>query len=90
MQSKRCNILKSGLIMFFIFSSKKRLLEFALVNYASRSDMHRENMKKQQRRQWEMAEQAALEAAAANSGGDHHVLADGATFPMVSHLIIFI
>lgn len=40
-------------------------------------------MKKQQRRQWEQMEQAALEAAAANAAPDH-VLADGATFPMVS------
>ncbi|CAG0915268.1 unnamed protein product [Notodromas monacha] len=64
----------TGVCLTFVFGA---LLEFALVNYASRSDMHRENMKKQQRRQWEL-EQAALEAAAASQ--DH--LEDGATFPM--------
>ena len=36
--------------MTFVFGA---LLEFALVNYASRSDAHREKMKKQ-RKQWEM------------------------------------
>ena len=66
----------TGVCLTFVFGA---LLEFALVNYASRSDMHRENMKKQ-RRQWE-AEQVALEAAAMHA--DH--LEDGnATFNMVS------
>ncbi|CAG0898491.1 unnamed protein product [Darwinula stevensoni] len=67
----------TGVCLTFVFGA---LLEFALVNYASRSDMHRENMKKQ-RRQWE-TEQAALEAAAMHS--DH--LEDGnATFNMRRH-----
>ena len=48
----------------FVFGA---LLEFALVNYASRSDVHREKLKKQ-RRQWEIErekeQQAAMEAAA--------------------------
>ena len=61
----------------FVFGA---LLEFALVNYASRSDMHREQLKKQ-RRQWEMEHQAAIEA--------EHGLEDGATtFAMVSGELI--
>ncbi|CAL4087757.1 unnamed protein product, partial [Meganyctiphanes norvegica] len=48
----------TGMCLTFVFGA---LLEFALVNYASRSDMHRDHMKKQQR-QWEMeAHQAAME-----------------------------
>lgn len=43
----------------FVFGA---LMEFALVNYASRSDQHREALKKR-RRQWEMEQGAALEAA---------------------------
>ncbi|XP_058119145.1 glutamate-gated chloride channel isoform X11 [Anopheles ziemanni] len=46
----------TGVCLTFVFGA---LLEFALVNYASRSDMHRENMKKKRR---EM-EQASLDAA---------------------------
>ncbi|GBP11616.1 Glutamate-gated chloride channel [Eumeta japonica] len=36
----------TGVCLTFVFGA---LLEFALVNYASRSDMHRENMKKTRR-----------------------------------------
>lgn len=36
----------TGVCLTFVFGA---LLEFALVNYASRSDMHRENMKKKYR-----------------------------------------
>ncbi|XP_042876952.1 glutamate-gated chloride channel-like isoform X4 [Penaeus japonicus] len=57
----------TGVCLTFVFGA---LLEFALVNYASRSDMHREQMKKQ-RRQWEFEHQAALEA--------EHLESDGAT-----------
>ncbi|CAL4066506.1 unnamed protein product [Meganyctiphanes norvegica] len=49
----------TGVCLTFVFGA---LLEFALVNYASRSDMHRERIKKQ-RRQWELEHQAAMEAA---------------------------
>ncbi|XP_073959303.1 glycine receptor alpha 1 isoform X2 [Choristoneura fumiferana] len=44
----------TGVCLTFVFGA---LLEFALVNYASRSDMHRENMKKTRRE---------MEAATAN------------------------
>lgn len=68
----------TGVCLTFVFGA---LLEFALVNYASRSDQHRENVKKQ-RRQWELEQAAALEAAAA-AAADH--LEDGSTvFGMVS------
>ncbi|KAH9642588.1 hypothetical protein HF086_011181 [Spodoptera exigua] len=46
----------TGVCLTFVFGA---LLEFALVNYASRSDMHRENMKKARR---EM-EAASMDAA---------------------------
>lgn len=63
----------TGVCLTFVFGA---LLEFALVNYASRSDMHRENMKKQ-RRQCELEYAASLEAAA-------DLLEDGTTtFAMV-------
>lgn len=56
----------TGVCLTFVFGA---LLEFALVNYASRSDQHRENVKKQ-RRQWELEQAAALEAAAAVAAAD--------------------
>jgi hypothetical protein len=40
----------TGVCLTFVFGA---LLEFALVNYASRSDMHRDNMKKQRKQQYE-------------------------------------
>lgn len=62
----------TGVCLTFVFGA---LLEFALVNYASRSDAHKKSAKEQQKKQWEL-EHAALEA-------DH--LEDGATtFAMVS------
>ncbi|XP_045779487.1 glutamate-gated chloride channel isoform X9 [Maniola jurtina] len=47
----------TGVCLTFVFGA---LLEFALVNYASRSDMHRENMKKSRR---EMEAAASMDAA---------------------------
>ena len=68
----------TGVCLTFVFGA---LLEFALVNYASRSDMHREQLKKQ-RRQWELEHQAAMEA--------EHGFEDGTTtFAMVRKVILF-
>uniref|UniRef100_A0A1B6DYL5 Glutamate-gated chloride channel n=1 Tax=Clastoptera arizonana TaxID=38151 RepID=A0A1B6DYL5_9HEMI len=50
----------TGVCLTFVFGA---LLEFALVNYASRSDMHRDNIQKQ-RRQCEIEHQQQLEATA--------------------------
>jgi anionic glutamate receptor len=50
------------------------LLEFALVNYASRSDMHRDNIQKQ-RRKCELEHAQQLESDLLEDGG--------ATFAMV-------
>lgn len=62
----------TGVCLTFVFGA---LLEFALVNYASRSDMHRENMKKQR--------QACEALDHGPDPGD--LMEDGnTTFPMVS------
>ncbi|XP_039283161.1 glutamate-gated chloride channel isoform X3 [Nilaparvata lugens] len=67
----------TGVCLTFVFGA---LLEFALVNYASRSDMHRDNMQKQ-RRQCELEHAASLEAAA-------DLLQDGgANFPMSDEVL---
>ncbi|XP_075749544.1 glycine receptor alpha 1 isoform X6 [Rhipicephalus microplus] len=61
----------TGVCLTFVFGA---LLEFALVNYASRSDSHRQNTQKQKQRKWEL--EPPLDS-------DH--LEDGATtFAMVS------
>ncbi|XP_049817927.1 glutamate-gated chloride channel isoform X2 [Aethina tumida] len=68
----------TGVCLTFVFGA---LLEFALVNYASRSDMHRENMKKQRR-------QCELEHAASLDGTSDLIDSDSnATFamPLVRH-----
>ncbi|KAG0718206.1 Glutamate-gated chloride channel [Chionoecetes opilio] len=62
----------TGVCLTFVFGA---LLEFALVNYASRSDKHREKLKekvKEQKKQWEMEHAAALEAAMQEAGEDGH------------------
>ncbi|XP_045482290.1 glutamate-gated chloride channel isoform X4 [Harmonia axyridis] len=64
----------TGVCLTFVFGA---LLEFALVNYASRSDMHRENMKKQ-RMQCEMEHGASLDATS-----DFIDTESNATFAMV-------
>lgn len=62
----------TGVCLTFVFGA---LLEFALVNYASRSDMHRENIKKKYR---EIEHSSSVEEP------------DGtANFQMVSMSIIF-
>lgn len=71
--------------MTFVFGA---LLEFALVNYASRSDAHREKLKKQ-RRQWELErerDQQALvmEAAAAAAVVESRMEDGSTTFAMVT------
>lgn len=67
----------TGVCLTFVFGA---LLEFALVNYASRSDMHRENMKKTRR---EMEAAASMDAASDLLDTDSNT-----TFAMVSsHLI---
>ncbi|XP_073998267.1 glycine receptor alpha 1 isoform X5 [Rhodnius prolixus] len=55
----------TGVCLTFVFGA---LLEFALVNYASRSDMHRDNMQKQ-RRQCELEHAAQLESDLLEDGG---------------------
>lgn len=50
----------TGVCLTFVFGA---LLEFALVNYASRSDMHRDNIQKQ-RRAVEMEHANQLDASA--------------------------
>lgn len=64
----------TGVCLTFVFGA---LLEFALVNYASRSDMHRENMKKQ-RRQCELEHAASMDATSDLIDTDSN-----ATFAMV-------
>uniref|UniRef100_A0A8D8X376 Glutamate-gated chloride channel n=1 Tax=Cacopsylla melanoneura TaxID=428564 RepID=A0A8D8X376_9HEMI len=60
----------TGVCLTFVFGA---LLEFALVNYASRSDTHRDKLQKQQRMEMEAAER--LEAQS-------DLMEDGSTFAM--------
>ena len=62
----------TGVCLTFVFGA---LLEFALVNYASRSDMHRENMKKARRE---------MEAASMDAASDLLDTDSNTTFAMVS------
>lgn len=66
----------TGVCLTFVFGA---LLEFALVNYASRSDMHRDNIQKQRRQE---IENTQLDVSA-------DLLEDGGTtFAMVSTEIV--
>ena len=62
----------TGVCLTFVFGA---LLEFALVNYASRSDKHREKMK-DKLKEWEIEHRAALQAQMdaneANNSADGH------------------
>lgn len=71
----------TGVCLTFVFGA---LLEFALVNYASRSDMHRENMKKQ-RRQCELEHAASMDATSDLMDSDSN-----ATFAMVRLMLIVV
>ena len=71
--------------MTFVFGA---LLEFALVNYASRSDAHRDKLKKA-RRQWEMEreqrdQQAIMMEAAATAIVESRLEDGSTTFAMVT------
>ncbi|KAG7164559.1 Glutamate-gated chloride channel-like 14, partial [Homarus americanus] len=65
----------TGVCLTFVFGA---LLEFALVNYASRSDKHREKMKEkleEQKKQWEADHAAALQIAMQEQTEDGHTFA---------------
>ncbi|XP_030025941.1 glutamate-gated chloride channel isoform X4 [Manduca sexta] len=68
----------TGVCLTFVFGA---LLEFALVNYASRSDMHRENMKKTRRE---------MEAASMDAASDLLDTDSNATFAMMRQCEIHI
>ncbi|XP_017781660.1 PREDICTED: glutamate-gated chloride channel isoform X2 [Nicrophorus vespilloides] len=70
----------TGVCLTFVFGA---LLEFALVNYASRSDMHRENMKKQRQRQCELEHAASMDATSDLMDTDSN--ATFAMKPLVRH-----
>ncbi|XP_022815568.1 glutamate-gated chloride channel isoform X5 [Spodoptera litura] len=68
----------TGVCLTFVFGA---LLEFALVNYASRSDMHRENMKKARRE---------MEAASMDAASDLLDTDSNTTFAMMRQCEIHI
>nr|XP_045612838.1 glutamate-gated chloride channel-like isoform X2 [Procambarus clarkii] len=77
----------TGVCLTFVFGA---LLEFALVNYASRSDKHREKMKEkfdEQKKQWEAEHAAALQMAMQEQTEDGHTFAMPASPPRPRRLL---
>ncbi|XP_076062284.1 glutamate-gated chloride channel-like isoform X2 [Oratosquilla oratoria] len=74
----------TGVCLTFVFGA---LLEFALVNYASRSDKQREKIKekmKEQKKQWEAEHAAAMQEAMMEQVEDGHGHPAFAMKPLVS------